>query len=170
MLTPSRAIKRPLNLLPMTAIGKSTGLVLDTYNEAMELVRQHARIVAHFHPDRFGGSQQMSLTACSSRGCTGISLRPDYRAEARPRFQVASATNGSARCSEGHTTTKACRLQSAPNTGRSSWSDSPTGRRHALDRAISCFEARAHGLQSRSWVANTRMPPTESVPLQNRTL
>jgi hypothetical protein len=42
-------------LLSITAICKRAGLALDTYNDAMELVRQHARIVAHFHPDRFGG-------------------------------------------------------------------------------------------------------------------
>jgi len=42
-------------LLTISGISKRAGLALDTYNEAMELVRQHARIVAHFHPDRFGG-------------------------------------------------------------------------------------------------------------------
>ena len=42
-------------LLSVTAICQRAGLALDTYNEAMELVRRHARIVAHFHPDRFGG-------------------------------------------------------------------------------------------------------------------
>jgi uncharacterized protein DUF3626 len=42
-------------LLSITAICKRAGLALDTYKEGMELVRQHARIVAHFHPDRFGG-------------------------------------------------------------------------------------------------------------------
>src|SRR4051794_26419159 len=39
----------------MAAILKRAGSTLDTYREAMELIRQHARIVAHFHPDRFGG-------------------------------------------------------------------------------------------------------------------
>lgn len=43
-------------LLSIAAIFKSTGLALDAYNEAMELVRQHARTVAHFHPDRFAGT------------------------------------------------------------------------------------------------------------------
>jgi hypothetical protein len=42
-------------LLSIAAICKRAGLTIDSYNEAMELVRQHARIVAHFHPDRFGG-------------------------------------------------------------------------------------------------------------------
>jgi len=42
-------------LLSIAAIFKRAGFALDTYREAMELVRQHARIVAHFHPDRFGG-------------------------------------------------------------------------------------------------------------------
>ncbi len=42
-------------LLSIAAICKRTGRALDSYNEAMELVRQHARVVAHFHPDRFGG-------------------------------------------------------------------------------------------------------------------
>lgn len=39
----------------MASIFHRAGLTLDDYNEAMELVRQHGRIVAHFHPDRFGG-------------------------------------------------------------------------------------------------------------------
>ena len=43
-------------LLTITAICKRAGLARDTYHEAMELVQQHARIVAHFHPDRFGGN------------------------------------------------------------------------------------------------------------------
>ena len=47
--------KEAAALSSITAICKRAGLALDTYNEAMELVRQHARIVAHFHPDRFGG-------------------------------------------------------------------------------------------------------------------
>jgi hypothetical protein len=42
-------------LSSITAVCERAGLTLDTYEEAMELVRQHARIVAHFHPDRFGG-------------------------------------------------------------------------------------------------------------------
>ena len=42
-------------LLTIAAIFKRAGSALDTYSEAMELVRRHARIVAHFHPDRFGG-------------------------------------------------------------------------------------------------------------------
>jgi len=47
--------KEATALSSITAICKRAGLALDTYKEAMELVRQHARIVAHFHPDRFGG-------------------------------------------------------------------------------------------------------------------
>ena len=43
------------DLLSIAGIFKRAGLALDNYNEAMELVRQHARIVLHFHPDRFGG-------------------------------------------------------------------------------------------------------------------
>src|SRR5262249_46243648 len=111
-----------------------------------------------------------SLTAFWRRECTEISLRPDYRAEARQRLRAASATNGNARYSDMHTTTKAYRYRSAPNTDRSSWSVSPTGRRRALDRATASFEARAQGLPSRSWAANIRMPPTGSAPLQHRTL
>lgn len=30
-------------------------MALDTYIEAIELIQQHARIVVHFHPDRYGG-------------------------------------------------------------------------------------------------------------------
>jgi hypothetical protein len=42
-------------LLSIAGIFKRAGLALENYNEAMEWVRQHARIVLHFHPDRFGG-------------------------------------------------------------------------------------------------------------------
>jgi len=48
-------IKEATALLSIAAICRRAGLTLDTYNETMELVRQHVRIVAHFHPDRFGG-------------------------------------------------------------------------------------------------------------------
>jgi hypothetical protein len=47
--------KEATALSSIAAISKRAGFVLDTYSEAMELVRQHARIVVHFHPDRFGG-------------------------------------------------------------------------------------------------------------------
>jgi hypothetical protein len=47
--------KEATAILSIGAIFKRAGFALDTYGEAMELVRQHARIVAHFHPDRFGG-------------------------------------------------------------------------------------------------------------------
>jgi hypothetical protein len=46
--------KEATALLSITAICKRAGIGLDAYHEAMELMRQHARIVAHFHPDRFG--------------------------------------------------------------------------------------------------------------------
>ena len=42
-------------LLSVAGIFKRAGLALENYSEAMELVRRHARIVLHFHPDRFGG-------------------------------------------------------------------------------------------------------------------
>jgi hypothetical protein len=47
--------KEATALLSIAAIFERAGFALDTYSEATELVRQHARIVAHFHPDRFGG-------------------------------------------------------------------------------------------------------------------
>ncbi|MBV9745917.1 MAG: DUF3626 domain-containing protein [Acidobacteriia bacterium] len=47
--------KEAAALLSIAAICKRAGLMLDTYNEAMELVRRYTRIVLHFHPDRFGG-------------------------------------------------------------------------------------------------------------------
>jgi len=47
--------KETTPLSSIAAIFERAGFTLDTYSEAMELVRQHARIVAHFHPDRFGG-------------------------------------------------------------------------------------------------------------------
>jgi hypothetical protein len=42
-------------LLSIAVIFKRAGFAFESYGEAMELVRQHARIVLHFHPDRFGG-------------------------------------------------------------------------------------------------------------------
>ena len=41
-------------LLSIAGIFERAGYGLETYSEAIELVRQHARIVLHFHPDRFG--------------------------------------------------------------------------------------------------------------------
>jgi hypothetical protein len=38
----------------IAGILERAGYGLETYSEGMELVRQHARIVLHFHPDRFG--------------------------------------------------------------------------------------------------------------------
>jgi hypothetical protein len=42
-------------LLSVAGIFKRAGFPPETYSQAVELVRQHARIVLHFHPDRFGG-------------------------------------------------------------------------------------------------------------------
>lgn len=47
--------KEAAALSSIAGIFKRAGFALENYNEAMELVRQHARIVLHFHPDRFGG-------------------------------------------------------------------------------------------------------------------
>jgi hypothetical protein len=47
--------KQAKSLSSIVAIFKRAGLTLDNYNETVESVRRHARIVAHFHPDRFGG-------------------------------------------------------------------------------------------------------------------
>ena len=47
--------KEAAALLSISDICKRAGLTLDTHSQAMELIRQHARVVAHFHPDRFGG-------------------------------------------------------------------------------------------------------------------
>lgn len=47
--------KQAAALLSIAAIFERAGFALDTYREATALIRQHARIVAHFHPDRFGG-------------------------------------------------------------------------------------------------------------------
>lgn len=44
----------PAPLLSIATIFQRAGFAVDTYREAMELVRKHARIVVHFHPDRFG--------------------------------------------------------------------------------------------------------------------
>ena len=41
-------------LVSVATIFQRAGFAIDTYREAMELARQHARIVVHFHPDRFG--------------------------------------------------------------------------------------------------------------------
>jgi hypothetical protein len=55
--------KEAAALLSITGICKRAGLAPDRYHEAMELVRRHARIVAHFHPDRFGVNS-MSVVDC----------------------------------------------------------------------------------------------------------
>lgn len=41
-------------LSSIAGICERAGLAADAHHEAMDLVRQHARVVAHFHPDRFG--------------------------------------------------------------------------------------------------------------------
>ena len=50
MVRRGEAAVRPIvaNLL------QRVGCSADTYGEAMECVRQHARVVIHFHPDRLG--------------------------------------------------------------------------------------------------------------------
>ncbi len=160
---------KAIALLSIAGIFKRAGFTLDTYREAMKLVRQHARIVAHFHPDRFGGKPATSSIAYWPRVCTEISLKPDYRAEARLPFPVANAMNGSGRYSEGHTIQQGWWVRTAPNTHHSSWSGSPMDRRRDLDRAIWCYEAWARALPSRSWAVNTRMPLTAPAHWQNRT-
>jgi len=44
----------PTALLSIAGIFERAGCGLESYSEAIELIRQHARIVRHFHPDRFG--------------------------------------------------------------------------------------------------------------------
>jgi len=46
--------KEATALLSIAGVFERAGYLLENYNEAIELVRQHARIVLHFHPDRFG--------------------------------------------------------------------------------------------------------------------
>ena len=41
-------------IVSIAGIFERAGYGLEDYSEAIELVRQHARIVLHFHPDRFG--------------------------------------------------------------------------------------------------------------------
>jgi hypothetical protein len=41
-------------MLSIAGIGERAGYGLEHYHEAIESVRQHARIVLHFHPDRLG--------------------------------------------------------------------------------------------------------------------
>ena len=41
-------------LTSIAAISTRAGHSLPDYTEAIESLRQHARIVLHFHPDRFG--------------------------------------------------------------------------------------------------------------------
>ncbi|HKE24547.1 MAG TPA: DUF3626 domain-containing protein [Bryobacteraceae bacterium] len=47
--------KSVVALSSISAICQRAGLAPGLYNAAMDVVRQDARIVAHFHPDRFGG-------------------------------------------------------------------------------------------------------------------
>jgi hypothetical protein len=42
-------------LFSISGVFERAGYQLENYRAAMELIRQHARIVLHFHPDRFGG-------------------------------------------------------------------------------------------------------------------
>jgi hypothetical protein len=56
-------------LLSIAAIFERAGYGLEAYNEAIELVRQHARIVVHFHPDRFG---QAGASVAESLLCDGV--------------------------------------------------------------------------------------------------
>lgn len=46
--------KEAAALLSIAGILERAGYGLETYSEAIDCVRQHARIVLHFHPDRFG--------------------------------------------------------------------------------------------------------------------
>ena len=41
--------------MSLAGICERAGLALDNYRDAVEVIRRHARIVLHFHPDRFGG-------------------------------------------------------------------------------------------------------------------
>src|SRR5207344_3078685 len=41
-------------LLLIAGAFERSGYALENYTEAIELIRQHARIVLHFHPDRLG--------------------------------------------------------------------------------------------------------------------
>lgn len=42
------------SLRSIAAILERAGYVLETYRAVIELLRQHARIALHFHPDRLG--------------------------------------------------------------------------------------------------------------------
>jgi hypothetical protein len=55
--------KEAPDLGSITAICKRAGFGLDAYHAAMEVVRQHARIVVHFHPDRLG-AKSVSVVDC----------------------------------------------------------------------------------------------------------
>lgn len=46
-------IREAAALLSITGIFERAGYGLDPYHDAIELIRKHARIVLHFHPDRF---------------------------------------------------------------------------------------------------------------------
>lgn len=55
-------------VLSITGIFERAGYGLDDYSEAIESVRQHARIVLHFHPDRFGFKPASVVESLLSEG------------------------------------------------------------------------------------------------------
>jgi hypothetical protein len=117
------------------------GYGLDNYNEVIELIRQHARIVLHFHPDRFGHSKSATVAeALLAEGVYRNQFETGLSSGSPTAIQAASATPGSAGCLAARITPKAYWLRSAPNTEPSNLFGSPTARHRGLDHAISCSE------------------------------
>ena len=94
-------------LSSITAICKRAGLGLDTYDDAMDLLRRHARIVAHFHPDRFGGKPANVVECLLAEGVYRNQFETGLSSGSPTGFRAASATNGNARYSGVRTTMKA---------------------------------------------------------------
>jgi hypothetical protein len=54
--------------LRLTDLLQRAGGAADSYREAMECVREHARVVVHFHPDRLGSKSSTVAEALLSEG------------------------------------------------------------------------------------------------------
>ena len=63
---------------------RRAGCTLETYREAMECVRRHARVVVHFHPDRIGIQSKTVAQALFEEGV--------YRSQFETGLSTASLT------------------------------------------------------------------------------
>ncbi|HKE84509.1 MAG TPA: hypothetical protein VKB50_12190 [Vicinamibacterales bacterium] len=67
------------------------------FDAAIESVRQHARVVLHFHPDRIGVKPITVAEALSKKVTIGVNSKPASRAVVSRRFPAERATPGKRR-------------------------------------------------------------------------